>query len=191
MLTKLTTLTTATLLMAVAITGCKTSQSLPVPQVNPEQVQALAKSPSPPANATPMTSVGVGEASIPTTNSAGEGVPSWAAQVDITGDGAAESATVFWDAEDGMLFAYAEAMVTDGLGSVADAQVLIGVNAKGNPRGMAEGSGFYAVFFDVVEGGAEDAGLFGARFDPAGNVVEAGAIVLDAENDEIAIITAG
>lgn len=186
-------LTCAALFAAATLAGCKSSGSSESakegPKVNPAQVQALAKSPSPPANATKQSSIGKGTTAIQTANSAGDNDTSWVATLDVDGDGVAEETTLLWDDEDRILFAYAESDVPCEIGGSAVVALLIGVNAKGNSRGKSEGSGFYVAYLDATECGADVAGLYGAKFDPSGRITAAGAVVLDAANDDVMVMS--
>ncbi len=163
------------------------SKSAPAAKVNPAEVQAMAKAPAPPANATKQSSIGKGKAALKTANAPGDTDSYWVMELDIDGDGTVEETSLLWDDEDKILLAYAETDVPCQWGGTAAVSLLVGVNAKGNPRGMPEGSGFYAEYLDATECAAEVAGLYGCKFDARGNATACGAAVLDEATDTVVI----
>jgi hypothetical protein len=169
---------------ATSSSGTSTSAAAPAAKMNPATLQAMSKLPPPPS-ATKATSLGSGPTMINTANSAGDTDSFWVAQFDIDGDGDFETTQFLWDSEDRILFAYAETDIACSNGGTAMVAILAGVNAAGNPRGRPAGSGFYAIYFDGTECGAESAGLYGARFDASGNITAWGAVVVDSNGDEI------
>ena len=169
---------------AASGSGAGTPAAAPSANVNPAALQAMAKLP-PPANATTATSIGSGPTMINTANYPGDTDSFWVGQFDIDGDGDVETTQFLWDDEDKILFAYAETDIPCTNGGTATVAILAGVNAAGNARGRAPGSGFYAIYFDGTECGALAAGLYGARFDAAGHVTAWGAVVVDSSGDEI------
>ncbi len=162
-------------------------KSVPAARVNPAEVQSLAKAPAPPANATKQTAIGKGKAAMKTADAPGDTDLSWVMELDIDGDGTVEETTLLWDDEARILLAYADTDVPCEWGGTAMVSLLVAVNAKGNPRGMHEGSGFYGVFLDATECAAEAAGLYGCRFDPRGKLTACGAAILDEATDTVAI----
>lgn len=174
--------------MATAGGATSRSAKAPAADVNPAAVQALAKAPAPPSNATRQATIGVGKTAIKTANAPGDSDSVWVEEIDVDGDGVVEETRLLWDDEDKVLFAYAETDVPCDMGGTAVAALLIGVNGKGNLRGQPEGSGFYAVYLDATECGAMAAGLFGAKFDARGNVTAFGEVVIDEATDEVTII---
>jgi hypothetical protein len=173
----------AVLLGACQSDGGSGSGGAPEVKVNPKSVQAKAKTP-PPATAKTATSIGKGKATINVANKPGDTDSFWVERLDIDGDGDIEETQLLWDDEDKVLFAYAEVdVVTDD--GAATVQMLVGVNGEGNPRGRPAGSGFFAVYFDAGEGGAEVAGLYGCRFDAKGKVTEWAAVAVDGAGDTI------
>lgn len=191
-------LISACVIAAVALAGCKSSggsggsagaaKAQPAAIVNPASVQALAKDPKPPGNAGKQSSIGMGPVAIKTANAPGDTDAVWIQELDIDGDGTVEQTKLLWDDEDKVLFAYAETDVPCESGGQANVALLVGVNAKGNPRGKPAGSGFYAAWFDVSEGGAAAAGLFGAKFNARGNVTARGAVVIVAVEDDVTFV---
>ena len=182
------------LLLAGTVGACQsgskkpatTAGAAPAVTVNPSALQAMAKTP-PPANAMQRTSLGKGKASVNTANSPADTDSYWVGQLDIDGNGTLEETQFLWDDEDKVFYAYAETVAPCANGGTAGVAILAGVNCKGNTRGRPEGSGFYAVYFDAMECGAAAAGLYGCRFNAAGNVTAWGEALVDAANDEIII----
>lgn len=179
------------LLMLSALTGCQTGSSGPAGaaapprvKVNPSKVQARAKQP-PPAGARLGTSIGRGSLTMHTANSPDDQDRAWIEQIDIDGDGVAENTEMLWDDEDRVLYAYAQTDVDCEAGGIAVVNVLIGIDAEGNPRHREPGSGMYAAEFEQSECGASDAGLYGCTFSAAGAVTRWIVVRLDEENDSI------
>jgi len=125
-----------------------------------------------------------------TANSPGDTDSFWVQQIDVNGDGTVESANLIWDDEDRILYFYYEGGFKCKNGKTGSGAVLIGVNGKDNPRNRPAGSGFYAVSLDKDECGAEEAGLWGCRFDAAGNPTACGTVGIDDKYDDIIILTA-
>jgi len=191
-------LISACVIAAVALAGCKSSggsggsagpaKAQPAAIVNPANVQALAKAPKPPANASRQGWIGNGAVTIDTANAPGDTGAVWIEELDIDGDGTVEQTKLLWDAEDKVLFAYALTDVPCASGGQATVALFVGVNAEGNPRGRPEGSGFYAAYFDAWEGGASAAGLYGAKFDAHGSVTKSGAVIIVAGEDDVTFV---
>lgn len=179
----------------LALGGCKSGggtggsgDGKPMAKVNPAAVQALAKAPTPPPNAKKGTMIGSGKAMVNTSDGPGDTDSYWVQEIDVDGDGDVEHATLLWDDESKVLYASADTEVPCDMGGTAYASLLIGVNAAGNARGMAPGSGFYAIYLDASECAAQAAGLYGCKFDANGNVTAAGAAVIDEATDTITLV---
>jgi hypothetical protein len=153
-------------------------------------VISSAQNPSPPADAKKSASIGEEVISVSTANSPGDTDSVWVQQIDVNGDGSVESANLIWDDEDKILYFYYEGGFKCKNGNTGTGAVLIGVNGKDNPRNKPAGSGFYAVSLDKDECGAEEAGLWGCRFDAAGNPTACGTAAVDDKYDDIIILTA-
>jgi hypothetical protein len=174
---------------AGALGACKSgkgsgTKDAPGVKADPSKIQARAEQP-PPATATHKTSIGKGKTAIKTANAPNDTDLYWIQEIDIDGDGTAEQAELLWDDEDKVLFVYAEDDVMCDDGSSAVVAMLACVYGKGNPRKRPAESGFYAAYFDVAEGGAEVAGLYGCTFDAKGDVGDWEAVVVDNAGDEI------
>jgi hypothetical protein len=176
-------------LLLGALGACKSSGSkgdAPAVKAKPANAQAQATKP-PPATASHKTSIGKGKASMKTANSPTDEDSYWVAQFDIDGDGTLETTEMLWDDEDKFLLLYSETDVTFDDGGTAVVAMLAGVNGAGNKRGRPAGSGFFAVYLDAKEGGAEVAGLYGCRFDAKGNVSEWAEAVVDSAGDAVVL----
>ena len=75
-------------------------------------------------------------------------------------------------------------------GGTATAELLIGINAAGNPRKRPAGSGFWVASLDKGECGAQAAGMWGCKFDASGAETACGVAVLDEKTDDLIIATA-
>ena len=164
--------------------------SSPVNVKVPTGVLAKANSPKPPANATQKTSIGKGKAAVNTANSPGDTDSFWVEEVDIDGDGTAESASLIWDDEDKVLYLYADGDFPCTGGGTGNGDLLIAINGQGNARGRAAGSGWYLVTLDKDECKAKVAGAYGCKFDSKGNPTACGVAVVDEKNDDLIIATA-
>ena len=159
----------------------------PSAKVSPGSLQARAMMP-PPTTATKKASIGSGKTVVQTANALGETDSYWVEQIDIDGDGTVEQTEFLWDDEDKVLFAYSETDVPCTFGGTSVVAIVACINAAGNPRGRPVGSGFYAVYFDGTECGADEAGLFGCTFNAAGDVTAWAAVVVDSAGDEIDVV---
>jgi hypothetical protein len=187
----------AAVLLAAACAGGKgpgtpanaapTRRATPGAVVDPHAVQAVVRAPPATAAVTRESVIGRGRAAMRTANGPGDLDNGWSADVDIDGDGRLERATFLWDDEDKVLFAWFEGLARCRSGGSAAVAILLAVHGAGSARGMAEGSGFYAVWLDAGECGAEAAGLYGCRFDAAGQVTGCGPAVIDEPVDGIII----
>jgi hypothetical protein len=155
-----------------------------------QDVIEQAENPSPPPDAKEGSSIGEGGMTVNTQNSPGDADFIWIQEIDADGDGDMESANLIWDGEDKILYFYYEGEFKCKNGKTAKGDALIGVNGKDNPRNKPAGSGFYAVSLEKGECGAEEAGLWGCRFDPAGNPTVCGVVGLDDKYDDIIILKA-
>src|SRR3990170_8771770 len=154
------------------------------------QTMTKANNPAPPANAQQKTSAGKGSASIGTKNSPDDTDSFWVESIDVDGNGDVETADLLWDDEDKVLLIYYEDDFTCNNGTTGSAgAILMGINGADNPRKRPAGSGFYMVSLDEGECGAQEAGLWGCKFDAKGNNTACGVAVLDEKNDDLVIVT--
>lgn len=178
-----------TLIFAVA--GLAQEEDETGVQLKPSQdVLEQAENPSPPPDAKESSSIGKDDMTVNTRNSPGDTDFLWVQEVDTDGDGDVESANLIWDGEDKILYFYYEGDFKCKNGKTGTGAALIGVNGKDNPRNKPPGSGFYAVSLEKGECGAEEAGLWGCRFDSAGDPTVCGVVGLDDKYDDIIILTA-
>jgi hypothetical protein len=153
-------------------------------------VMAKAKNPTPPANAQQKTSIGKGRATINTKNSPTDTDSFWVETIDVYGNETAKASDILWDDEDKVLFISYQDDFKCKNGAEGSGGILMGINGAGNPRKRPVGSGFYVVDLDKGKCGAQEAGLWGCRFDANGNATACGVAVLDEKNDDIIIATA-
>ena len=154
------------------------------------QVTAMANNPVPPANAQQQTSVGEGSMTMGTNNSPTDTDSYWEESIDVDGNGDVETADFLWDDEDKILLIYYEDDFTCDNGAPGSGATLMGINGADNPRGRPAGSGFYIVSLDESECGAQEAALWGCKFDASGNDTACGIAALDEKNDDLVIVTA-
>jgi len=154
------------------------------------QPMAKANNPAPPANAQQKTSAGKGSTTIGTKNSSTDTDSFWVESIDVDGNGDIETADLLWDDEDKVLLIYYEDDFTCNNGAKGSGAILMGINGADNPRKRPAGSGFYMVSLDEGECGAQEAGLWGCKFDANGNATACGVAVLDEKNDDLVIVTA-
>ncbi len=74
-------------------------------------------------------------------------------------------------------------------GGTATAELLIGINAAGNPRKRPAGSGFWVASLDKGECGAQAAGMWGCKFDASGAETACGVAAIDEKTDDLIIAT--
>lgn len=154
------------------------------------QVTAMANNPAPPADAQQQASVGKGSMSMGTNNSSDDTDLYWEEAIDVDGNGDVETADLLWDDEDKILLVYYEDDFTCDNGAPGSGSVLMAINGADNLRGRPAGSGFYVISLDESECGAQEAALWGCRFDVDGNDTACGIAVLDEKNDDLVIVTA-
>jgi hypothetical protein len=150
----------------------------------------MANNPAPPADAQQQASVGEGSMSMGTNNSPDDTDFYWEETIDVDGNGDVETADLLWDDEDKILLVYYEDDFTCDNGSPGSGSVLMAINAADNSRGRPAGSGFYIVSLDESECGAQEAALWGCKFDGNGNDTACGVAILDEKNDDLVIVTA-
>ena len=159
------------------------------PAVKPAAVAKKAGT-APPAGAKTAKSAGGGKATVSTANSATDDDSFWVEKLDVDGDGDVEDANLIWDDEDGILFSYTVGAFGCKNGGTATAELLIGINAAGNPRKRPAGSGFWVASLDKGECGAQAAAMWGCKFDAAGAETACGVAAIDEKTDDLVIVTA-
>jgi hypothetical protein len=159
------------------------------PVVKPAAVAKKAGTAAP-AGAKTTTSAGGNKAKVSTANSASDTDSFWLEKMDVDGDGDVEESNLVWDDEDGILFSYTVGAFGCKNGGTATAELLIGVNAAGNPRKRPAGSGFWLADLDKGECGAQAAAMWGCKFDATGAETACGVATLDEKTDELVIAAA-
>ena len=159
------------------------------PTVKPAAVAKKAGTAAP-AGAKTTKVAGGNNAKISTANSATDDDSFWVEKLDVDGDGDVEDSNLVWDDEDGVLFSYTVGAFGCKNGGTATAELLIGVNAAGNPRKRPAGSGFWLANLDKGECGAQAAAMWGCKFDASGAETACGVATLDEKTDDLVIVTA-
>ena len=185
-------MTAAALIIAILLsaTPSMAQESVFGVQLTPsKQTISRASNPAPPADAEQKTSIGSDSTTIGTGNSPTDTDSYWVETIDVDGNGDIETASLVWDDEDKVLFLYYQDDFTCIDGSSGSGTILMGMNGTDNPRKKPAGSGFYIVSLDPNECGATETALWGCKFDADGNETACGIAVLDADNDDIVIVT--
>jgi hypothetical protein len=159
------------------------------PTVKPAAVAKKAGSAAPAGSKTTKTAGG-NKATVSTANSATDDDSFWVEKLDVDGDGDVEDSNLVWDDEDGLLFSYTVGAFACKGGGTATAELLIGVNAAGNPRKRPAGSGFWLANLEAGECGAKAAAMWGCKFDASGAETACGVATLDEKTDDLVIVTA-
>ena len=147
-------------------------------------LKAKANSPAPPASAkqqSQKTAIGKGNVAVKAS------APSsfWAEEVDVDDDGTVESNQFLYDAKRDVLYTYREDGFGCANGGTASGSILEALYAQGNPAGKPVGSGWYVVNLNAGQCGAKRAGVYGCKFDAAGNPTECGAATINNTTGEI------
>jgi hypothetical protein len=159
------------------------------PVVKPAAVAKKAGT-APPTTAKTATVAGKNKTKIGTVNQTGDTDSYWVEAMDVSGDGTAEDTNVVWDDEDKVMFTYSSGTFVCKNGGKGEGDLLVGVNAAGNPRKRPAGSGFWLADLDAGECGAQAAALWGCKFDASGTETACGAAEIDEKNDDIIIASA-
>lgn len=153
----------------------------------PAAVVAKAKTPTPPATATKKTTIGKNGTSINTANKPQDDDTFWEENIDLNGDGTVDETDMLWDDEGKTLFLAETGPFKCKSGGTGTGDVIVALYGQGNAGGHPVGSGWYAVDLDAGECGARTEGLYGCRFDAAGNPTACGVAVIDGARDDITI----
>jgi hypothetical protein len=159
------------------------------PTVKPAAVAKKAGTAAP-AGAKTAKTAGGNKATVSTANSATDDDSFWVEKLDVDGDGDVEDSNLVWDDEDGVLFSYTVGAFACKGGGTATAELLIGVNAAGNPRKRPAGSGFWLANLEAGECGAKAAAMWGCKFDASGAETACGVATLDEKTDDLVIVAA-
>ena len=156
------------------------------PAVKPDAVQKKAGT-APPATATKTKTAGKSATKLSTANSPTDDDSFWIEKLDIDGDGNIDDANLVWDDEDKVLFAWKDGTFQCKKGGTGAGELLVAVNAAGNPRNRPAGSGFWVAALDKGECNSQTAGLWGCKFDAKGNETACGVATIDEKNDDLII----
>jgi hypothetical protein len=173
--------------------GAGTSQTAaaqPAPKVAVgSTLKAKAKAPAPPDTAkqkSQQSSIGKGSLTASTAQ------PSsfWVEEADVDDDGTAETNNFLYDAQNGILYTYREDDFACQNGGTANGGILEALYADGNKAGKPVGSGWYAVNLNATQCGAQNAGLYGCKFDADGNPTACGAATINNQTGDIDVVVA-
>jgi len=148
------------------------------------QLSAKAAAPAPAATAKGVSqkqSIGMGKTSI----TASQPSSFWSEEVDVDDDGTVETSDFLYDAQRGVLYAYREDDFTCPNGDPESGSILMAINASGNKAAAPVGSGWYVVNIDEGQCAAQEAELYGCRFNASGNPTECGVATLDDATGEV------
>jgi hypothetical protein len=147
---------------------------------------AKASQPAVPANAKNQAkkdSIGKGKVAV----KASQPSSFWVEELDVDDDGTVETSDFMYDAQRGVLYTYREDDFTCPNGKPESGSILEALYAKGNKAGKPVGSGWYEVGLNAGQCNAQQAGMFGCRFDANGNATECGAIAVNYATGEVDI----
>jgi hypothetical protein len=153
---------------------------------------AVAKRAMMPPAATTVRARSAGKKSleVSTANSPADDDGAWLEELDFDGDGTVEQASLVWDDEDKVLYAFSSGTFACKTGGTATADLLVAAYGPHNSRNRPPGSGFWVANLDKGACAAEASGLWGCKFDGSGNATACGAARVDARNDDLIILTA-
>ena len=163
--------------------------SVPNIKVSPAvQAKAAAPKPGPHANKKPATEAfGKGQATVHL-----KGRPHdhsfWAEQMDVDNSGNPVLVDEAWDNTDKVLYVSNDRAFTCGNGQTATGSTLMAVYAKGNPRKRPAGSGWWVSELHAGDCGVPRDGLYGCRFDAAGNNSDCGGATVQADVGDVVIV---
>jgi hypothetical protein len=170
--------------------GAAQTASQPAPKVTVgSALKAKAKSPAPPDNAkqkSQQSSIGNG----PLTASTAQPSSFWVEEADVDDDGTAETNNFLYDAQQGILYTYREDDFACQNGGTANGGILEALYADGNKAGKPVGSGWYAVNLNATQCGAQNAGVYGCKFDADGNPTACGAATINNQTGDIDVVVA-
>jgi len=150
------------------------------------QLTAKATTPTPGTKAKGISqkeSIGKGKTSI----TASQPSSFWSEELDVDADGTVETSDFLYDAQRGVVYAYREDDFTCPNGQSETGSILMALYATGNNDAEPVGSGWYVVNVDEGQCAAEEAALYGCRFDANGNPTECGAATLNNATGEVDI----
>ena len=194
--------------LALLASSCKSSQkpeqasNQPAPQPAPSvpsikvtpSVQEKAKTPKPGPKATKKPDAetfGNGKASVHLKGSRQQR-SFWAEQLDVDGSGNPVLVNEAWDNHDKVFYISNDRTFTCGNGQTATGSTLMAIYAKGNPRKMPAGSGWWATELKKGDCAVPRDDIYGCRFDAAGNNSDCGAVqIVQAGTGDVVITPLG
>jgi hypothetical protein len=143
---------------------------------------------APSSTATKTRTVGKNALQVSIVHSANRYDSAWQEELDLDGDGSEEEASLVWDDEHKVLYAFSTGNYRCEDGGPATADLLVAANGSGSPRHRPLGSGFWVA--DLGQGmcGVAFSGLWGCKFDESGESTECGAAKIDSKNDDLIFI---
>jgi hypothetical protein len=152
-------------------------------------LKTRAKSPAAPDTAkqkSQQSSIGKGALTMSTAQ------PSsfWTEETDVDDDGMVETSDFLYDAQRNVLYTYREDDFACADGGTARGGILEALYANGNKAGNPVGSGWYAVALNATQCGAQNAGIYGCRFDADGNPTRCGVETINNTTGEIDVAVA-
>jgi hypothetical protein len=174
-----------TVLMVFCILAAAQSQQQSAMKVKVGgQLSAKAAAPAPGATAKGVgqkETIGTGKTSI----IASQPSSFWSEELDVDDDGTVETSDFLYDAQRGIVYAYREDDFTCPNGKSESGSILTALYATGNKAAAPVGSGWYVVNVDEGQCAAQEAELYGCRFDASGDPTECGVATLDDATGEL------
>jgi hypothetical protein len=112
----------------------------------------------------------------------------WNEPIDINGAGNIVNTDMLWDASSKILYFFAHTNLRCAHTKTIESDILIGIYAKKNFLGKSPGSGWWVINLAPDECQAPQAGLYGCKFDPQGNIVACGRAEFDTRINDMAIV---
>lgn len=167
----------------------KPAPSVPSIKVTPPvQAKAKAPKPGPHAKTKPATEAfGKGKASIHFKGRSHDR-SFWAEQLDVDNSGNPVLVDEAWDRHAKVFYVSNDRTFTCGNGQIATGSTLMAVYGKGNPRKRPAGSGWWVSELNAGDCGVPRAGLYGCRFDAAGNNFDCGEANVQSEEEDVLIM---
>jgi hypothetical protein len=170
--------------------GASQTPAQPAPKVKVgSNLKAKAKAPAAPDTAkqkSQQTSIGKG----PLTASVAQPSSFWTEEVDVDDDGTAETSDFLYDSQNGILYTYREDDFDCANGGTANGGILEALYADRNKAGKPVGSGWYTVNLNATQCGAQNAGLYGCKFDADGNPTTCGVATINNQTGDIDVVVA-
>jgi hypothetical protein len=169
----------------------KPAPSVPNVKVAPA-VQAKGATPKPgpkAAHEKVADTFGKGKASITVKGHPGGVQHSfWAEELDVDASGNPVQTDEVWDNHHKVLYLSNDRSFSCGNGQSATGSTLMAVYGKGNTLKKTPGSGWWLTELDAGACGVQQAGLYGCRFDAAGNNTDCGSGTIQSEADDVVIV---